>query len=135
MIVVDASCLYEVLTRGPLATQVQQALAQEEDYAAPELIDVEVTGLIRRDAHLGVLDATRCDIALSSLTDWPADRYSHQPFIWRVWELRDNVRTSDAFYVALAEALDVPLLTLDARLSRATGPRCEVIVPGTPSHV
>lgn len=129
LVVVDASVLYEVITAGPRAPSARAALASAQDHAAPELVDVEVTGLIRRDAQRHVIDGTRSQWALDRLTDWPGDRFPHLPFINRVWQLRENVRTNDAFYVALAEALDVPLLTFDGRLARANGLTCEVIVP------
>lgn len=127
LIVVDASALYEVLAHGARASLVHATLAEVDGFAAPELIDVEVTGLVRRDASRALLDDTGCHQALNNLVDWPGERYPHRPFAWRVWELRDNVRTNDAYYVALAEALDAPLLTLDARLARATGPRCQIL--------
>lgn len=130
LIVVDASVLYEVITAGPLAPAATAALASAHDHAAPEIIDVEVTGLIRRDAQRHVIDGTRSQWALDRLRDWPGDRFPHRPFIGRVWHLRENVRTTDAFYVALAEALDVPLVTLDGRLARASGVNCQVLVPG-----
>lgn len=128
LIVVDASVLYEVLAQGARASLVHAALAEVDEFAAPELIDVEVTGLVRRDASRALLDETACHQALNNLVDWPGKRYPHRPFAWRVWDLRDNVRTHDAYYVALAEALDAPLLTLDARLARATGPRCPMLI-------
>lgn len=130
LVVVDASALYEVLSSGPRFEGAMAALEDAEDFAAPELIDVEVIGLIRRDAARGAIDATHGRWAVDQMADWPGERYPHQPFDERVWQLRDNVRTTDAFYVALAEALDVPLLTLDSRLSRANGIACKVIVPG-----
>lgn len=130
LVVVDASVLYEVLSSGPRFEAAMAALDGVEDFAAPEVIDVEVIGLIRRDAARGVIDTTHGRWAVAQVADWPGERYPHQPFDERVWQLRDNVRTADAFYVALAEALDVPLLTLDSRLSRANGIACEVIVPG-----
>ena len=129
LVVVDASVLYEVITAGPRAPSARAALASAQDHAAPELVDVEVTGLIRRDAQRHVIDGTRSQWALDRLKDWPGDRFPHLPFINRVWQLRENVRTNDAFYVALSEALDVPLLTFDGRLARANGLTCEVIVP------
>ena len=131
LVVVDASVLYEVITAGPLASAATAALSSAQDHAAPEVVDVEVTGLIRRDAQRQVIDGTRSQWALDRLRDWPADRFPHRPFIGRVWQLRENVRTTDAFYVALAEALDVPLVTLDSRLARANGVMCEVIVPAS----
>jgi predicted nucleic acid-binding protein len=128
VLVVDASVLYEVLTDGPLAGQARARLRTEPDQAAPQVIDAEIVGLLHRDALLKGIDSTTSALALADLQDWPGERFSLRPFIDRVWELKDNVRTWDAFYVALAEAMDCPLLTLDARLGRAKGPRCEMDV-------
>lgn len=105
-------------------------MASDSDQVAPQVIDAEVMGLLRRDAMLRAVDATTCSLAVSELHDWPADRLSLRPFLERVWELRENVRTWDAFYVAVAEAFDCPLLTLDRRLARAKGPRCQIEVIG-----
>ena len=130
MLVVDASVLYEILANGPTAAAARGLLARETDLAAPQLIDAEVIGLLRRDAAHGVLDETSARLALTALVEWPAERFAMHPFLDRVWELRANVRTWDAFYVALAEALDCPLVTLDRRLAGASGPRCEIQVVG-----
>jgi predicted nucleic acid-binding protein len=100
-----------------------------DELAAPELIDVEVMGLIRRDTCVGALHDSRSEIAVAELHDWAGVRFAHRAFSDRVWELRANVRTWDAYYVALADALDAPLVTLDRRLARATGPVCRFIVP------
>jgi predicted nucleic acid-binding protein len=48
----------------------------------------------------------------------------------RAWELRGSLTAYDAAYVAVAELVGAPLLTLDARLSRAPGPRCRFLKPG-----
>lgn len=129
MIVVDASVLFEVATDRPLADSVRGILRRSTELAAPEIIDVEVMGLIRRDWILGQLHESRADVAISELRRWPGERFPHRAFTDRVWELRHNVRTWDAYYVALAEALSAPLLTLDRRLTNANGPVCEFIVP------
>jgi predicted nucleic acid-binding protein len=130
VLVVDASVLYEVLTDGPLSAGARDRLAADPEQVAPNVIDAEVLGLLRRDAMVRAVDATTCVLAVSDLRDWPADRLSLRPFLDRVWELRENVRTWDAFYVAVAEAFDSPLLTLDRRLARAKGPRCQIEVIG-----
>ena len=130
MLVVDASVLYEVITHGRHVEAARQALAVDSEQAAPQLVDAEVVGLIRRDLLSEDLDETASGLAVTALAVWPGERFSLHPFIDRVWELRDNVRTWDAFYVALAEALDCPLVTLDRRLASATGPRCEIQVVG-----
>lgn len=128
MLVVDASCLYEVVVDGILAEAVRQRLASDPDQAAPHVVDVEVVSVLRRDHRLGRLDETAAAQAVEDLRDWPGERFGHQPLLERVWELRTTVRGWDAAYVALAEALDAPLLTLDARLAAASGPRCRIDV-------
>jgi predicted nucleic acid-binding protein len=133
MFVVDASCLYEVLADTPQAEQVRQRLALDPDHAAPHLIDAEVVGIIRRDHLLGHLDATAAHQAVEDLRDWPGERFGHRAPLERAWELRENVRTWDALYVALAEALDGTLLTLDERLGKAKGLACAVeVIPRVP---
>ena len=126
MIVVDASCLYEVLvdTRG--AEPIRQRLASDTDHAAPHVIDAEVFSLIRRDHLARDLDATAAALAVEDLRMWPGERYGHRGLLGRAWELRDSIRGWDAAYVALAEALDATLITLDGRLARAKGPRCRI---------
>lgn len=130
MLVVDASCLYVALTGGPAAEHVRSRLADDREQLAPHVIDVEVFGVIRGQHLLGALDATAADQAVADLQSWPGERVGHRPLLARAWELRHSVRGWDAMYVALAEALAVPLLTMDARLGRATGPRCTLeVVP------
>jgi len=130
MLVVDASCLYEVLVDGTSAEEVRARLAADDDHAAPHLVDAEVLSLIRRDHLRGVLDPTAAGQAVEDLFAWPGRRYGHRPLLERAWELRGSLRSWDALYVALAEALDATLLTLDARLGRASGPRCAVAIAG-----
>ncbi len=124
MLVVDASCLYEVVVDGTFAESVRLRLAADPDHAAPHVVDVEVVSVIRRHHQLGRLDDTAAAQAVEDLRDWPGERFGHQPLLDRVWALRATVRGWDAAYVALAEALGATLLTLDARLASAPGPRC-----------
>ncbi len=128
MIVVDASALYEVLTAGRVAPAVRGRLHVEPDQCAPAFVDAEVMSVLRRDVLRGVLDDTAGALAVEDLRDWPGDRIPHQPFLNRVWELRSRVRSWDAFYVALAEAMECPLLTLDRRLARVRGLECSIEV-------
>ena len=130
MLVVDASCLYEVLTDRPGAEAVRERAETTPDIAAPQIIDVETFGVIRREHLAGRLDATAAALAVADLHDWPAERFGHRPLLARAWELRYSVRGSDAMYVALAEALDAVLLTFDLRLAAAHGPQCRIEVPG-----
>ena len=128
MLVVDASCLYEVVADTERANDVRARLLQDADHAAPSVIDVEVVSVIRRDQQLGRLDGTAAAQAVEDLRDWPGERFGHQPLLGRVWELRGSLRTWDAFYVALAEVMQATLVTSDSRLARASGPRCVIDV-------
>ena len=86
--------------------------------------------MIAREHRLGRLDETAAHQAVDDLRTWPGERWPVQQLQPRAWELRNNVRSYDAIYVALAEALDAPLITLDARLARASGVRCIVELAG-----
>ena len=100
----------------------------DPDQAAPHVIDVEVLSIIRREHIRGLLDGTAAMLAVEDLRDWRGERFSHRSLLHRAWELRENVRAWDAFYVALAETLDATLITLDGRLGRVPGLRCAVEV-------
>jgi predicted nucleic acid-binding protein len=126
MLIVDASCLYEVLADAKRSDRVRARLASDRDQGAPHVVDVEVLSIVRRDRMLGRLDPTAARQAIEDLRDWPGERFGHGGLLERAWELRENVRAWDAVYVALAEALDATLLTLDARLGRAPGLACPV---------
>lgn len=128
MLVVDASCLYEVVADGTSAEGVRRRLAADPDHAAPHVVDIEVASVIRRHHRSGRLDDTAAGQAVEDLRDWPGERYGHQPLLDRLWELRETVRGWDAAYVALAEALGATLVTLDARLASVPGPRCRIEV-------
>ncbi len=130
MLVVDASCLYEVVIDGVSAEEVRRCLAADTDQAAPHVIDVEVLGAVRREHLLGRLDPTAARQAIEDLRDWPGERFGHRALLDRAWELRHQVRTWDAMYVALAEGLEATLVTLDRRLAAASGLRCAIEVIG-----
>jgi predicted nucleic acid-binding protein len=128
MLIVDASCLYEVVADGRQAAKVRGRLALDPEQAAPHAVDVEVLGIIRRDLMMGRLDVTAAAQAVDDLRDWPGERFGHRLLLGRAWELRDRVRTWDGVYVALAEALRGTLVTLDGRLGRVVGLGCPIEV-------
>ena len=130
MIVVDASALLEVLLLRPAASDVESWLSQaNQTIHAPYLIDVEVTQVIRRFALQGKIDNQRGRSVIEDYSLMSIRRYPHTPFLFRAWELRNNFSAYDAIYIALAESLDVPLITCDRRLAGAAGhsARIEVI--------
>ena len=122
MIVLDASALVEQLLDTPKGIQLQdRCLGRGKTIHCPHLLDVEVTQTIRRYYQQGLLSPARAFQAIEDLADFPLKRYAHEPYLYRIWELRENLTSYDATYVALAELLDVPLVTCDARLASSPG--------------
>ena len=133
MIVADASVLVVALADdGPHGDQARSRL-QGERLTVPELADLEVASVLRRQMKAGTLDARRARLALDDLAALPARRAPYRPLLPRCWELRNNLTIYDAAYVALAEAMNTTLLTGDRKLARAPGPQCliEIFQPAT----
>jgi predicted nucleic acid-binding protein len=128
VLVVDASVLATALADDGRDGDSARARLRGERLAAPELVDLEVASVLRRQAAAKAVDPRRVALALTDLSAMPLQRAPHRPLLARCWELRDNLTVYDAAYVALAEALHADLLTGDARLARANGPRCHVEV-------
>jgi predicted nucleic acid-binding protein len=126
VLVVDASVLATALADDGADGDTARGRLRGQELAAPELIDLEVVSVLRRQLSVGKLDARRARLALDDLLDLPIQRAPHLAVLRRCWELRDNISVYDAAYVALAEALDAPLVTADARLARAPGVKCAV---------
>ncbi len=126
MIVADASVLVVALADdGPDGDRARARLHGER-LAIPELADLEVASVLRRQMKGGALDARRARLALADLSALPARRAPHRSLLPRCWELRDNLTLYDAAYVALAEAINTTLLTGDQKLARVPGPQCPI---------
>jgi predicted nucleic acid-binding protein len=122
VIVVDASAILETLLRTPAAEAVERRLFDPpRTLYAPHLLDVEIAQVIRRYEAIGDIDHERGRTVLADLADFPLHRYPHDFLLSRVWDLRKNLTAYDAVYVALAEALQAPLVTRDKRLAAAPG--------------
>lgn len=130
MIVVDASVLAVALGEDGEHGSAARLRLRGEVLTAPELIDPEVISVFRRFVTSGVMTSERGEAAVADLTDLPLRRAPHRPLLRRCWELRQNLTSYDACYVALAEALEVPLLTSDRHLARAPGIRCTIELLG-----
>ena len=127
MIVADASLIYESLTGSAVA----QDLLADEQIQVPTIADGEIASALRKRVRLGRISAEDGWRALETYRWMGVTRHSTFAFFDRIWELRDNLTAYDAAYVALAEVIECPLVTADARLSRAPGLRCAVtVVPG-----
>jgi len=130
VIVVDASILAPALADDNSDGDTVRTGLRGQALAAPELIDLEVASVWRRQVMAGQLEARRADLAVADLLALPLQRIPHRQLLTRGWELRQNLTPYDAAYVALAELLDVVLVTGDKRLSRSPGLRCRVQVIG-----
>jgi predicted nucleic acid-binding protein len=126
VIVVDASVVVVALADDARDGDFARVRLRGERLSAPELLDLEVASVLRRQVRRGEIDARRAALALDDLAMLPLERAPHRPLITRCWQLRENVTIYDAAYVALAEALGVTLLTGDRRLAGATGPECHI---------
>lgn len=107
----------------------------DDDLAAPALMPFEAANIVRRINAFGEIDASTATQVIADLRRMAIDLVPFDSLAERIWELRANLTVYGASYVALAEALGGPLVTLDRKLAKAPGPRCEIRVPpdGTPA--
>jgi predicted nucleic acid-binding protein len=128
-LVIDASvvvaALIDVGTEGDWA----ESLIASEVLVAPELMMVETTNILRRLELANEISPIESGLAQKDLMQLDVQLFPFHPFAERIWALRNNVTSYDAWYVALAEALDCPLATLDRGLTKASGVKCAFAVP------
>lgn len=134
MLVVDTSAVLAALAAPDAAPALVERLAADGDLHAPHLIDTEILHALRRLTLAGAVSADRAADVRQDFAELALLRYPHEPLNDRVWELRDNLTAYDATFVALAEALGLPLVTCDARLASAPGHAAiaEVFVASSP---
>jgi predicted nucleic acid-binding protein len=128
-LVVDASVLIAALVDSGPAGEWAEGVLAGGSLHAPELVRVEAANILRRLERAGVLAVPEANAAFEDMVELNIELFPFDPFADRIWELRHAVTSYDAWYVAVAEMLKLPLATLDGRLSRTTGPTCEFRVP------
>lgn len=126
MIVIDSSCVVELVIAGSRASSVRERLELDRDLVAPHILDAEVISVLSRLESAGQIDRTAASLAVLALEDLPVERFGQVALLDRVWELRPRLTAGAATYVALAEALDARLITLDHRLALTEEIRCIV---------
>lgn len=127
MKVLDASVLVEYLTDGEHGEASRRQIRAKPGWLwAPHLVDAEVGHALRAEVRAGEISARKARQVLTDMMELRLQRVSHHLLADRAWELRENVSFYDGLYVALAEALEAPLLTLDSRLARAPGVKAEI---------
>ncbi len=130
--VLDASAALEWLLQTSRGAAVEARIFTKRGDSfrlhAPHLLDVEVAQVLRKHVVKGVVSDARAHAALQDFLHMPLLRYPHDVLLPRAWELRKNLTAYDAIYVALAEALELPLLTCDGHIAGAPGHRARVDV-------
>ena len=127
MIVVDASALLEFLLQTPVGRRVEARLLRDEDELhAPHLVDVEVVQGLRRLVRMDDVSSGRAVEVIEDLADLDLHRHAHLDLVSRAWKLRSNITAYDAMYVALAEAIEAPIVTCDGPLAKAPGHRVKI---------
>jgi len=132
MIVIDASAAIEWVLQTPKGAEVENRIFRKTSELprlhAPHLLDVEVAQVLRKHVAKGLVSEGRGQTALQDFLQIPLLRYPHEFLLERVWALRKNLTAYDAVYVALAEALDMPLVTCDANIGGVPGVRARIDV-------
>ena len=127
MIVVDSSAFVELLLSTARGRAIgARIIAPDVSLHAPHLVDLEVLSTFRRHVQTGTIEPGRASAALDVYAAIRIERYAHDRHLQRIWSMRGNVTAYDAAYVALAEALDAPLLTCDARLAASAGHQARI---------
>jgi predicted nucleic acid-binding protein len=130
-IIIDSSVVVAALVdSGPLGRWAAEEVLASGFLQAPELVRVEATNIFRRLERAKVITTPEANAAQEDLMQLDIELFPFDPFASRIWELRHNVTSYDAWYVAIAEALDLPLATLDEPLSKANGVTCKFLTPG-----
>jgi predicted nucleic acid-binding protein len=128
--VIDSSVLIAALVDGGAAGVWAEEILTRGSLHTPELALAESTNILRRLERARIITTPEANGAHDDLMRLDIEVYSFEPFANRIWELRHNVTSYDAWYVALAEAIDAPLATLDEPLSKANAVACRFLTPG-----
>jgi predicted nucleic acid-binding protein len=128
-LVIDASLVVSALVDTSATGEWAESILTTGPLNAPHLMPVEVANILRRAALRGDITSDVASMAHADLLDLRVELFPYAPFAPRAWQLRDNITSYDAWYVALAESLGSNLATLDRRLAQASGPRCEFETP------
>jgi predicted nucleic acid-binding protein len=130
-IVIDSSVVVAALVdSGPQGDWAEEVLGSGL-LQAPELVRAEATNIFRRLERAKLITTPEANAAQDDLMQLDIDLFPFEPFAGRIWELRHNVTSYDAWYVAIAEALKLPLATLDEPLSKSVGITCKFSTPGS----
>lgn len=129
VVVADASAIVALLVDAGPDGQWAAEMLGAATMVAPALLPFEVANILRRLELAKIISTDQAVQAHADLLALPIEFWPHELLATRMWQLRPNLTAYDAAYVALAETLDVAVVTLDRKIARATGPRCAVRTP------
>ena len=129
MVVADASAMVAAMVESSPRGDWASSELYGESIAGPEILLAESSNVLRLLEQSGKVSRAEIAEAHRELMRTDIKLHPFAPFAARVWELRHNLTAYDAWYVAVAESLDCPLVTLDERLARAPGPTCPILAP------
>lgn len=127
----DSSAVVSLVAAPDAEARILERLLPEPRLHAPHLIDIEVSSALRGMLMGGQITEGRAEEARRRFDLLPLVRYEHVLLLQRIWDLRDSLTPYDASYVALAEALQIPLVTADRHLARSSGHRARIEVLGS----
>jgi predicted nucleic acid-binding protein len=130
-VVIDSSVIVAALVDTGADGACAERIIEPGGLYAPEMVRVEATNVLRRLELAKKISTPEANAAREDLMLLEIELFSFDPFSDRVWELRHTVTSYDAWYVAVAEDLAFPLVTLDGRLAKASGPKCAFLTPGS----
>lgn len=126
LIVVDASAIVSLLIDPGAGGEAIAARLYDAEIIAPGLLPFEVSNVLRRRRNAGLLSDAEAALAHGELLALPIELWPYEALGARVWQLGPNLSSYDGAYVALAESTGAPLLTRDAGIAAAPGPRCTI---------
>jgi predicted nucleic acid-binding protein len=129
-IVIDSSVVVAALVDSGRHGEWAEEILASGLLLAPELVRAEATNVLRRLERAKLITTPEANAAQADLMQLDVEVFPFEPFADRIWELRHNVTSYDGWYVAIAEALKLPLATLDVPLSRSNGVTCKFLTPG-----
>ncbi len=127
---IDSSVVVAALVESGQHGDWAEVVLSEGALLAPELIRAEATNVLRRLERAELITTPEANAAQQDFMQLEIELLPFEPFADRIWELRHNLTSYDAWYVAVAEALKLPLATLDVPLSKANGVSCKFLTPG-----
>lgn len=128
-LVIDASVVASAFVEEGEEGVWARGVLVSDDLEAPHLMLAEAVSILRRWMLRGIVSDIVASLMHSDMQEMRVGLHGYEPYAARIWDLRHNVTSYDAWYVALAESLDAPLATLDRRLAQAVGPRCRFVTP------